>query len=94
MAASGCLGTKAVIAFDIGLGFEAQDQSSWCVDIRAADSLAVHQSMQKIQHVGLRGDTLSQGHLASDQHGLLVVMQHQGQDIDHPLAGRRCLHRR
>ena len=25
MAASGCLGTKAVIAFDIGLGFKAQD---------------------------------------------------------------------
>ena len=31
MATSGCLGTQAVIAFDIGFGIEAQDQRLRCV---------------------------------------------------------------
>ena len=94
MAASGCLGTKAVIALDIGLGFKAQDQGLRRVDIRAANSLAVNQAMKQVQHVGLGCDALSQGHFYSGQHSLFIVMQHQGQDVDHPLADRRCLHRR
>ena len=51
MAASGCLGTKAVIALDIGFGFKVQNQSLRRVDIRLTAYLAIHQPVQQVQHV-------------------------------------------
>ena len=43
MAASGDLGTKAVIALDIGFGFVVQDQGLWGIKWRPANHLAVDQ---------------------------------------------------
>ncbi|MNY50432.1 hypothetical protein D3C86_1859350 [compost metagenome] len=45
--------------------------------------------MQQVQHVGLGGHTRRQRHLHGHEHGILVVLQHQRQDLDHlPITAR------
>ena len=85
---------QAVIAFNVCLWFMAQSKGLRRFDVRPAGRLSVDQSVQEVQHMGLCGDTLGQGHFHGDQHGLFIVMQDQRQDIDHPLVGRRCKYRR
>ena len=94
MVASDTLGPQAVIALDIGLWFAVQGQCLRSIQWRSAHDLAVDQSVQQVQQMGLGGHALGQGKLHGDEHSLFIVMQHQGKDIHHPLAGRRCLHRR
>lgn len=43
MAASGDLGAQAIIAFDIGFGFAAQDQCLRGIKRRPANRLAINQ---------------------------------------------------
>lgn len=52
-----------------------------------------NQAMKQV-HTWVLVATPSANHFYSGQHSLFIVMQHQGQDVDHPLAGKRCLHRR
>jgi hypothetical protein len=94
MATPGNLGTQAVIAFDIGLGFAAQDKRLRGIKGRPANHLAIDQPVQQVQNMGLGGHARCEGQLHRRKYSLFIVMQDQRQDIDHPLAGRRCLHRR
>ncbi len=82
MAASGHVRAQAIIAFDIGLGLSAQMQRLGRVDGWSV-GLSVDQAVQNVQHMGLGRDALGQGKFDRGQHRLLVVMQDQGQDIDH-----------
>ena len=93
MAASGVPGSQAIIAFDIGLGFAAQDQSLGRVDVRPASGLAVNQPVQDVQHVRLGRHALGQSLLHGLQHGLFIVMQDKRQDLDHlPISTRAAQH--
>jgi len=83
MAAPRDVGTQAIIAFDIGLGFMVQEQRLRGIKRRPIDCLAIDQSVQKVQHMGLGRHTCCQGHFHRSQHGLLIVMQDQRQDVDH-----------
>ena len=87
MAASGDLGTKAVIALDIGFGFAVQGQCLWGIKRRPANHLAVDKAVQQVQHMGLGRHALGQCKLHGGEHGLLIVVQHQGEDVHHlPIA--------
>ena len=93
MAAPRDVGTQAIIAFDIGLGFMVQEQRLRGIKRRPIDCLAIDQSVQKVQHMGLGRHTCCQGHFHRSQHGLLIVMQDQRQDVDHlsVATGRRSI---
>jgi hypothetical protein len=54
MATSGCLGTQAIIAFDIGFGFEAQDQGLRCVDIWAGPVPVLFRSGAHVKRLFVR----------------------------------------
>ena len=82
MAASANVGAQAIVAFDIGLRLSAQVQRLGGVDGWAV-GLTVDQAVQDVQHMGLGRDALGQGKFDGGQNRLLVVMQDQGQDIDH-----------
>ena len=83
MTASGHLGAQAVIAFDIRLRFSAQYQCLWCVDLGPVGRLAIDQPVQQVQHMGLGWHPCGQGQFHGSQHGLFIVMQDEGKDIDH-----------
>ena len=93
MAASSDLGTQAVIAFDISLRLAVQSQRLRCVQWRAVYHLAVNQPVQEIQHMGLGGHALSQRQLNGGEHGLFIVVLHEGTDIHHfPVTARFAEH--
>ena len=83
MAAPSDLGPQAVVAFDIGLGFTAQDQRLRCIQRRPANHLGIDQTVQKVQHMGLGGHARCQGRFHCGQHSLFIVVQDQRQHIDH-----------
>ena len=83
MAASGNLGTQTVVAFDVRLGLAAQGQRLWRIQWRHAHHLAVDQPVQQVQDMGLGRHALAQRKFHSDKHRLFVVLQDEGQDIDH-----------
>ena len=72
--ASGDLAAKAVIAFDVCLGFTAQDQRLRGIKGRPANHLAVDQPVLQVQHVRLGRHTLCEGEFHGGQHGLLIVV--------------------
>ena len=93
MAASRHLGAQAVIAFDIRLWVAAQDQCLRGIKRRPTYCFAIDQSVQKVQHMGLGWHSCRQGHFYRGQHGLLIVMQDERQDVDHlPVAARAAEH--
>ncbi|SEO34479.1 hypothetical protein SAMN04488103_1261 [Gemmobacter aquatilis] len=75
MAAPCDLGAQAVIAFDIGLGFTAQDQCLRRIQWWPANHLAIDQPVQQIQHMGFGGHASRQGHFHCGQHSLFIVVQ-------------------
>ena len=83
MVASGNLGAQAVIAFDIGLGFAMQGQRLRSIQWRPADHLAIDQAVQQVQDMGFGRHAFGQGQFHGGEHGLFVVVQDEGKDIDH-----------
>lgn len=83
MAASGGLRPQTVVSFDIHFWFAAQSQCLWDVDVRPTNRLSVDQTMKKVQHRGLGGDALGNGHFHGDPHRLFIMVQNQRQDLDH-----------
>ena len=83
MAASDDLGTQAIIAFDIGLGFMMQGQRLRGIQRRPIDCLAIDQSVRQVQHMGLGGHARCQSHFHCGQNSLLIMVQDERQDIDH-----------
>ena len=83
MAASGDLGAQAVIAFDVRLGLTAQDQCLRRVQWRPTNHFAIDQPVQQVQHMGFGRHAFGHGQFHGGEHGLFVMLQHEGQDIDH-----------
>ena len=85
MAASRDLAAQSVIAFDIGLGLAPQGQRLRGIQRWTTDDLAVDEAVQEVQHMGLGRHALGQRQFHGGQHGLLIVVQHEGEDIDLPV---------
>ena len=87
MAGLPALAAQPVIAIDIGPGLIPQGKSLRGIDIGRAGRLAVDQSVQDIQHMGLGRNPGFQSQFHGGQHGLFIVLQHQGQHLGHfPIA--------
>ena len=76
-------GAQAIISCDIGLWLIAQHQSRWRCHIWLVGRGAIHQPVEQVQNVGFGWNAGLQYHFHRTKHGLLIVMQHQRQDIDH-----------
>ena len=81
--ASGDVSPQAVVAFDIGLWLAAQGQGLRGIEGRPANDLSIDQPVQEVQHMGLGCHALGQGQFHCGQHGLFVVLENQGVDVDH-----------
>ncbi len=55
----------------------------WC------EGFAVDEAMQKVQHLGFRGNAALQRHVHGREHSLLVVLENERQDIDHLAVATR-----
>src|SRR5271156_5921627 len=74
---------QRVVAFDVGLRFGGKCQSirrlyGWWVD-----RLAVDQSVQHVQDMGLGWRAGLQCEFDGGEHGLLVVLEDESQNLDH-----------
>lgn len=75
--------SQTVIPRNIRLWFLAQSQSFWRGHIRLICGRAVHQPAEQIQHMRLGRHPRLQCHFHGTEHGLFIVLQNQGQDLDH-----------
>ena len=81
------LAAQRVIAGNVGLGLLAQDQGLRRIDRLDLAGLAIDQAVQEVEHMGLGRNAGLECELDGPEHRLLVVMQHQRQDLDHlPVA--------
>src|SRR5690554_238239 len=81
------LAAQRVIASNVGLWLLAQHQRLRRIDRFNLAGLAINQAVQEIEHMGLGGNARLKRGLDSPEYRLLVVMQHQRQDLDHlPVA--------
>lgn len=76
-------GAQAVVTGDIGLRLVLQDQRLWRIEWWTVDGLSVDQTEQEVHYMGLGRHAGFKGHLDRGKDRLLVVMQDQGQDVDH-----------
>ena len=84
---------QRVVAFDVGLRFGDERQSIRRLDDWWVDRLAVDQSVQHVQNMRLRRRASLQRQFDGSEHGLLVVLENQGEDLDHlAVAARRLEH--
>src|SRR5271168_4042022 len=80
---------KGVIALDIGNRLPRQAQSLGRVDRGCRQGLAVRQPVQNVDDMGLGANTRLERQFNSTQHRLLVMLEHEGQDLDHlPVTAR------
>ena len=91
-----CLPAQGIVAFDIGQWLAGQPQRLWSGDRRRGHRRAVQQPVQQVEDMGLGRNTGFKCQLDGAQHRLFIVVQHQGQDIDHfsvpaGLAQHLCL---
>ena len=78
---------QGIVAPDVGDGLLGKAQGLWCINRRWWCHLAVGQPVQDIENVGLGRHPSLKGQLDSAKHRLLIVMQHQRQDLGHlPVA--------
>ena len=80
MAASGNMGAQTVMAFDIGLGLAMPGQCLLCVQRLPTDHLAID---QQVQDIGLGRHAFGLGKFNGGEHGLFIVVQHQGKNMRH-----------
>lgn len=74
---------KTIIAFNISLGFAAQGQPLWGVDVGTGGRLAIDQPVQQVQHMRFRCHARVQCHFHSPANHLFVMVQNERKDIDH-----------
>ena len=78
---------QGVIAFNVGPGLVGQCQGLWSSYHRRSGRLAIYQPVEPVEDVGLGRHTVLQRQFHRHQHGLLVMVKHQGQDLHHlPIA--------
>jgi hypothetical protein len=74
---------KGVIALDISDRLPCQAQGLRRVDRHCRRGFAVRQPVQHIDDMGFGGDTRLKGQFHGTQYRLLVMLEHEGQDLDH-----------
>src|SRR5579863_8611387 len=78
---------QGIIAFNVGPGFVGQRQGLRGGDHRRSGGLAVDQPVEPIEDVGFGRHAILQRQFHRHQHGLLVMVKHQSQDLYHlPIA--------
>jgi hypothetical protein len=81
---------KGIIAPDIGERFLGKPQRLGRVDRGSRGSLAVDQAVQDVEYVGLGCNAGFQRQFDCTQHGLLVMLQHERQDLSHLSVSARA----
>lgn len=75
--------SQIIVAIDVGLRRHVQGQSLWRIDFRMVGLLLVDQPVQEVQDMCLGWHACFQRQFYSTQNSIFVVVQNQGQDIDH-----------
>src|SRR3984957_19460639 len=84
---------QGIVALDVGPGFGRQRQSLGRLYRRRVRWLPVDQAVQQVQDMGLGRDAGLQRQFDGGKHGLFVMLEDQGQDLDHlAVAARRLEH--
>src|ERR1700734_2045985 len=84
---------QRVVALDVSLRFVRQSQSLRRLYRRRVHRLSVDQAVQQVQNMRLRWRAGLQRQFDGGEHGLLVVLENQGEDLDHlAVAARRLEH--
>ena len=78
--------SQVVIAINVGLRRRFQGQGIRRIDLGMV-VLLVDQPMEQFQDVRICAHARFQREFYGAQNGVFVVMQNQGQDIDHPPTG-------
>ncbi len=82
---------EGIVSFDIGFGFIDEHQGLGSIYGRRHDGLTVDEAMQPVEDMGLGWNACLQSHLRGQEHGILIVLQDQGQDVDHLAVTARLL---
>ena len=83
---------------DFSMGYEAFSGKNFSLSSSAGaetpiDRLPVDQAVQQVQDMGLGRGAGLQSQFDGGEHGLLVVLENQGEDLDHlAVAARRLEH--
>src|SRR6202041_2725738 len=84
---------QRVVALDVSLRFVRQSQSLRRLYRRRVHRLSVDQAVQQVQNMRLRWRAGLQRQFDGGEHGLLVMLENQGEDLDHlAVAARRLEH--
>src|ERR1700734_4486873 len=84
---------QRVVALDVGLRFGGERQSIRRLHDWWVDWLAVDQSVQQVQDMGLGRRASLQRPFDGSAHGLLVMLEDESQNLDHlAVAARRLEH--
>ena len=84
---------QGVVALDVGLRLCGERQGVGRLHGWWVDRLAVDQPVQHIQNMGLRRRASLQRQFDGGEHGLFVMLENQGEDLDHlAVAARRLEH--
>ena len=84
---------QGVVALDVGLRLCGERQGVGRLHGWWVDRLAVDQPVQHIQNMGLRRRAGLQRQFDGGEHGLFVMLENQGQILDHlAVAARRLEH--
>src|SRR5580704_4416251 len=84
---------QRVVAFDVGLRFGGGRQSIRRLHGWWVDRLAVDQSVQHVQNMRLRRHASLQCEFDGSEHGLLVMLEDESQNLDHlAVTARRLKH--
>src|SRR3984957_8782540 len=84
---------QRIVAFDIGLGLGGERQSIRRLYDGWVDWLAVNQPVQQVQDVRLGRRAGLQSQFDGSEHGLLVMLEDESQNLDHlAVAARRLEH--
>src|SRR5271170_1071722 len=84
---------QGVVALDVGPWFGRQRQSLGRLYRRRVRWLPVDQAVQQVQNMGLRRGAGLQRQFDGGEHGLFVMLEDQGQNLDHlAVAARRLEH--
>src|ERR1700727_572932 len=74
---------QRIVAFDVGLRFGGEGQSIRRLHGWWVDRLAVDQSVQHVQNMGLGRRASLQSQFDGSEHGLLVMLEDESQNLDH-----------
>src|ERR1700734_2362874 len=84
---------QRVVALDVSLRFVRQSQSLRRLYRRRVHRLSVDQAVQQVQNMRLRWRASLQRQFDGGEHGLLVMLKNESQNLDHlAVAARRLEH--